>query len=226
MKLVPDLMHGLGMRPHYEPGELDRAFEKIASSHLRRRHGAVEYPLTTDDLTVLIEDHVDELDIYADLTSLGAGVEGVTAFKPGAKPKVLISSHLGESEARENRLRTTLAHEFGHVHLHAYIIDLAIEEGRLDRLRGSKITCKRETMLSAPQKDWREWQAGYACGAILMPAGRMTQLASDWRSGWSGPAALAMDALVGEVAQRFLVSREAAAVRLRVLKLTPEALAQ
>jgi hypothetical protein len=221
MKLVPDLMHGLGLRPHYEPAELDRTFEKIASAHLRRRHGAVDYPLTTDDLTVLIEEHVEELDLYADLTNFGTGVEGVTTFKPGANPKVLISSHLGEAEARENRLRTTLAHEFGHVHLHSYIIDLAIEEGRLDRVKGSKITCKRETMLTAPQKDWREWQAGYACGAILMPAARMTQLAADWRGGWSGPAASAMDALVGEIAKRFLVSRDAAAVRLRVLNLAP-----
>jgi len=152
-------------------------------------------------------------------------VEGVTAFKPGAKPKVQISAHLGENEARENRLRTTLAHEFGHVHLHSYIIELAIEERRLDRAQGAKITCKRETMLTAPQKDWREWQAGYACGAILMPAARMTQFVSDLRRDWSGAAEAAMDDLVGEVAKRFLVSREAAGVRLRVLNLAVGAVA-
>jgi hypothetical protein len=215
--LVPDQLHGLGERPHYQPGELDREFEGLVSRHIRRRRGAVTYPLTTDDLTVLIEDHVENLDIYADLSPYGAGVEGVTAFSPGGRPRVLVSSQLGENEARENRLRTTLSHEFGHVHLHAYIIDLAIESGRLDRVKGSKIACKRETMISAPVKDWREWQAGYACGAVLMPAGAMREVVRNRRQTAGGN----VDGLVEEVAKRFLVSREAATVRLKVLDLYP-----
>jgi hypothetical protein len=220
MKLVPDTLHGLGMRPHYEPAEIDREFEAIVSKHQRSRYGTVQYPVTTDDLTVLIEEHVEELDIYADLSDLGTGVEGVTAFSPGNRPKVLVSAHLGENEARENRLRTTLAHEFGHVHMHAYIVDLAISEGRLDRAKGARITCKRETMLTAPLRDWREWQAGYACGAVLMPARNLGQFVEDWRRAWRGEAADAPAALVDEVAKRFLVSREAASVRLNVLNLT------
>jgi hypothetical protein len=224
MKLVPDLVHGLGMRPHYDPPELDRTFEKLVSQHLRRRRGTVAFPLTTDDLTVLIEEHVEELDIYADLSPLGPGVEGVTAFRPGGRPRVLICRDLGENEARENRLRTTLAHEFGHVHLHSFILDLAIEEGRLDRTRGAKITCKRETMLAAPQRDWRAWQAGYACGAILMPAGPMRAFVDDWRKRGAAEEP-GLDALVAEVAGRFAVSREAAAVRLKVLNLVPPPLA-
>jgi hypothetical protein len=130
MKLVPDQIHGLGLRPHYEPAELDREFERIVCA-FRRRRGNVDGPLTTDDLTLLIEDHVEDLDLYADLQSLGEGVEGVTAFAPGRKARVLISEGLSSAN-RENRLRTTLAHEFGHVHLHKYIIDLAVAERRID----------------------------------------------------------------------------------------------
>lgn len=213
MKLVPDTMHGLGVRPHYEPGELDREFERITSQFIKRRKGSVSYPLSTDDLTVLIEEHVEQLDIYADLSALGASVEGVTAFTPGRRPKVLVSQHLGAAEGRENRLRTTLAHEFGHVHLHSYIIDLAVEDGLIDRVKGAKITCKRETMLSAPLRDWREWQAGYACGAILMPARALKQHVADRRSAGKSPS------LISDTAQTFQVSEEAARVRLNILQL-------
>jgi hypothetical protein len=220
MRLVADQIHGLGQRPHYEPAELDREFEKIVSSHLRRRHGSPDRAVSTDDLAVLVEDNTDELDLYADLAGFGEGVEGVTSFRPGSLPTVLISNDLGSSEHRENRLRTTLAHEFGHVHLHRYIIDLAIAEKRIGA--NTPIACKRETIVSAPRVDWREWQAGYACGAVLMPARRLRQKVADWQWGWKGEAADAGHALISEMAKIFQVSRLAAEVRLRVLGLVPQ----
>jgi len=215
MKFVPDRIHGLGERPHYEPNELDREFEKIASAHLRKRHGSSDRALSTDDLTVLVEEHVRDLELYADLSSFGSGVEGVTSFVPGSLPSVYISEHLGLSENRENRLRTTLAHEFGHVQLHRYIIDLAISEGRLER--GTSINCRRETILSAPRVDWREWQASYACGALLMPQRRLKQKVNDWRNSWSGAPKDALTSLVERISDEFRVSKLAAEVRLRVL---------
>ena len=30
--------------------------------------------------------------------------------------------------------------------------------------------CAWDTIVDAPDKDWMEWQAGYICGALLMPA--------------------------------------------------------
>jgi Zn-dependent peptidase ImmA (M78 family) len=84
---------------------------------------------------------------------------------------VSISIDLTEDTRRENRLRTTLTHEYGHVRFHAYLWD--IEPPSPDLLRrlpnGNKIICKRDTMIDAKQTDWMEWQAGYICGAILMP---------------------------------------------------------
>ena len=30
--------------------------------------------------------------------------------------------------------------------------------------------CKRDNIVGASETDWMEWQAGYVCGAILIPA--------------------------------------------------------
>src|SRR5579872_3435435 len=91
VKFVPDNMHGFGERPHYEPRELDSIFEKIVTDFLRKKHGKVEFPIVTDDLTTLIETHVTDLDLYADLTGYGANTEGATVFARSGQPKVLIS---------------------------------------------------------------------------------------------------------------------------------------
>ncbi len=121
VKVVRDTMHGFGERPHYEPRELDSIFEKIVTDFLRKKQGEIEFPIQTDDLTTLIEEHVKDLDLYADLTKYGPGVEGVTIFARAGKPRVLISEYVHK---HQNRLRTTLTHEFVHVHLHAYLFAL------------------------------------------------------------------------------------------------------
>ena len=69
---------------------------------------------TDDDLHVLIEEHADSLDSFADLSDYGDDVEGVTAFFPDRRPEVFISEKLSNDPRRKNRFRTTLAHEFGH----------------------------------------------------------------------------------------------------------------
>ena len=124
MRYVADRSGRFTQRPHYEPKELDRECEAIVSAFLRERHGSVAYPLTTDDLTVLIERDTESLDQYADLSAYGRFVEGVTQFQPGRKPKVLISETLSTADNRQNRLRMTLAHEYGHVRFHAPLWDL------------------------------------------------------------------------------------------------------
>lgn len=88
MKYVRDTLHGFRERPHYEPAELDSMFEKIVVDFLRQKHGKAEFPITTEDITVLIERDVSDLDQYADLTSYGSNVEGVTEFVRSGTPKV------------------------------------------------------------------------------------------------------------------------------------------
>jgi hypothetical protein len=58
VKYVPDRTGRFSQRPHYEPKELDRECENIIAGFLKERHGAAKYPVSTDDLTVLIERRV------------------------------------------------------------------------------------------------------------------------------------------------------------------------
>ena len=133
---------------------------------LRSRYGEALYPISTDDLTRLIEPYTDDFDSAADLSILGENVEGVTDFFLNTKPRVRIASHLWN---RENRLRTTLAHEFGHVKFHNYLYQVEPSlKLFVSATDGAPLQCKREDV-HGHQVDWMEWQAGYISGAILMP---------------------------------------------------------
>lgn len=194
----------------------------LVGKFLRELHGKVEFPISTDDLTKLIERHVDDLDLYADLSAAyGEGVEGVTEFRPGHKPSVRISVDLSNSDNRENRLRTTLTHEFGHVHFHTWLFDDR-QEGLFPRAVAPVAqVCKRETIIDAPMVDWMEWQAGHVCGAILMPASKVRRVAKDLLQTIKPPDLEPVTAtgaygaaLIQQVMGRFQVSAEAARVRL------------
>lgn len=228
MKSVPDTTGRFRERPHYEPAELDRECESQITRFLRGLHGKVEFPISTDDLTKLIERDAEDLDLYADLASEYDGdVEGVTEFRPGRKPKVKIASTLSNDEARINRLRTTLTHEWGHVHFHTYLFEPTGSGalfGSPPNSAPSVQVCKRESIIDAPRQDWMEWQAGHVCGALLMPATYVRRLAQDLSRSAPPPPLGAVTpadpfgrALIERVRTEFLVSHDAA--RVRVLRL-------
>jgi hypothetical protein len=104
-------------RPHYTDKELEQICEDAICGFLRARYGKTTFPVSTADLTVLIEQHVDDLDSYGDLED---DIDGLTHFFPKKKPKVKIAARLQEPYL-ENRLRTTLTHEHGHVILHGFL---------------------------------------------------------------------------------------------------------
>lgn len=208
-------------RPHFTEAELDAECEQIISDFLRELHGTVGYPVTTDDLTKLIESRADDLDLYADLSALGEDVEGLTEFRPGEKLHVKISCLLSGDPRRENRLRTTLTHEFSHVHFHSYLWDSVARQSSLfgTGQPNQPMTCKRETILAAIKTDWMEWQAGYACGALLMPATAVKNLVAAFFRDHGVCVAVAPDSthgrnLIRSIAEAFRVSEEAANVRL------------
>lgn len=223
VKYVPDSMHGFGERPHYEPRELDSIFEKIVTDFLRKKHGKATFPITTDDLTIMVEAYVSDLDQYADLTGYGLNVEGATVFARSGKPKVLISTLVHK---HENRLRTTIAHEFAHVHLHAYLFGLLDGQMRLGtgRPTANAIACRSDTIITAKKVDWREWQAGYGSGAILMPKTHLQRVVSGIQRDQNIFGAVAAASpngqlLIDAVVESFAVSRDAARVRLSVLEI-------
>lgn len=229
---VRDLTGRFQQRPHYKPEELDRECESIISGFLKDLHGEVRYPIATEDLKTLIERDAEDLDVYADLSVYGAEVEGVTEFRKGRKPAVKIAALLTEDERRENRLRTTLTHEYGHVRFHGYLFE--VEPPPPDLLRQQpnrdKIICKRDSMIDAAQTDWMEWQAGYICGAMLMPKTPLVAVCRGFaeKHGLYGAISLQTahgTALIASVVSAFKVSEDAARVRLVKLGLVTEAAA-
>jgi len=219
---VADTKHGFGRRPHYEPRELDRMFEHQATAFLVAKYGEAVFPFRTEDLKTFIEEHVDTLDQYADLSCFGSQVEGVTVFRPGrGKPDVAVAAFL---QNNENRLRMTLAHEYGHVQLHAYLFDLKDRQKTILPANHDPngIYCKRETIESAKSADWLEWQASYAASALLAPAAAVRNVARPMieNVGSFGPIGAWTEhgaALVSAVSEGFKISRDAARVRLSVL---------
>lgn len=213
-------------RPHYAPGELDRAAETLVGSFLLELRGAISYPLTTADLSLLVERYASDLDQYADLSAKGEDVEGMTQFLPNTLPEVSISAVLASDPRRENRLRTTLAHELGHAYFHRQLYDERFAAGQLIELRSpaTRTISKRAAILGASKVDWMEWQAGYVSGAVLMPRTPLIRLASDLCASEDVHTAVHVDAplageLEGRVAEGFQVSLEAARVRLLKLGL-------
>jgi hypothetical protein len=171
VRWVRDASGRIPRRPHFLAEEIDKECEALVSSFLRRRRGRATYPLSTDDLTVLVEQETADLDLYADLSSEGPDTEGVTDFFPGQRPRVRIAGALAADPRREHRLRTTLAHELGHVRLHNCLWTLDAPATLALNPR-----CRRATIDRPDGTDWLEWQAGYASGALLMPAGAVARL--------------------------------------------------
>lgn len=233
VKMIRDVSGRFAQRPYYLSEELDRECDEIVTAFLTARCGEVRFPIATDDLTVLIELEGADLDSCVDLSRYGDDVEGLAGFYADREPEVMISDRLANDPRRENRLRTTLAHEFGHVRFHRHLWAEKLATGDLFA-RGdddTKIICKRDTILNARQTDWMEWQAGYVSGAILMPISAVRRLVDEYcmPQGLHGQIELESDhgqSLVQSVKDAFQVSEEAAWVRLRALKLLSSATSQ
>ena len=198
---------------------MDSECENIISSFLIEKYGKVTYPISTNDLTILIEQKTSELDLYSDLSNEGNNVEGMTIFSRNTHPRVLISNFLSTSNSHTNRLRTTLAHEFGHVIFHNFI--WAFEQPSLFKPDSGNLTikCNRDTILNARDVDWLEWQAGYASGAFLMPLSSIKEIVHQINNDTNtyGKVSAASDIgrkMITQVQSVFQVSEDAARVRL------------
>ncbi len=223
MKWVRDNSGLFRQRPHYQPDELDSLCEEAICNFLTQRHGKVTFPVSTADLTVMIEQAVDDLDSCADLDE---GVDGLTDFFPRKRPRVKIASRL-QQPYLENRLRTTLTHEYGHVLLHGFMFALDDDLKKLfdGKPKETRHQCHRDTIEGAGHGDWMEWQAGFACGALLMPAGELTRVVRAYREAADfryAEIAVESDhgrALIERVMGEFQVSKEAARVRMEKRKI-------
>jgi hypothetical protein len=227
MKWVPDRTGRFAERPHYDPSEMDYECERIVQEFLSRKYGKVIFPISTSDLTILVEGAVDDLDLGADLSEEEGEVEGVTEFRRERRPVVKIASRLVDDPRMENRLRTTLTHEFTHVTFHSFMFETEIKPLSLFENSASPENaepysnkCKREVITGASQNDWMEWQAGYGCGAFLIPISALISTVRDFRENRGLTLKpISADSSEGEelieiVASTFQTSRDAARVRM------------
>ena len=85
--------------------------------------------------------------------------------------------------------------------------------------------CYRDNILDPAQTDWMEWQAGYVCGALLMPASKVRELAGAYLEshGLFGVAGQRNShgrlALIKSARTGFEVSADAAHIRLLKLEI-------
>lgn len=223
VRWCPDDKGRFHRRPFYKAEELDAECEKLLADFRRESGRKPDVAIDTDDLTVMIERHVGDLDVYADLSEDGPEVEGVTLFAAQRKPDVAIAERLTSDDRRSNRFRTTLAHELGHVVLHDPLYQEKLAMGDLfAAVTEERLICKRDTMVDAPMTDWMEWQACYFSGALLMPRRAIIDLAKEHGDGITGAPRYGTEKganLVGDAMDRFVVSHDAARVRLSVLGL-------
>jgi len=102
-------------RLYFKTAELDARCEGTIRDFMESRFGGFRLPIPTDELTRLIEEQADDLDMYVDLPE---GIQGQTLFFLDRRPKVQISEAIHRTKS-DHRVRTTLAHGFGHVWIHA-----------------------------------------------------------------------------------------------------------
>ena len=167
MKWVRDTTGRFAQRPHYDPAEIDVKCKSLISQFLRHGRKVVRYPISTDDLIVLLEREAADVDIYADLTDEGPAVEGATYFDPKGKPTIKIARHLAEDPWAINRFRTTATHELGHVRFHAFLWPLEPLPS-LFELGDTHIRCRSLAALPArqyPNSEGRrlDGMAGWLC---------------------------------------------------------------
>lgn len=232
LRWVADPTGRFAKRPHYSPEQLDAECERVVTDFLHQKHGSVAYPISTDDLTVLLDKSVEDLDLYADFFSEEGEIEGVTEFRMGRKPTVRIAARLTGTPNLENRLRTTLTHEYGHVHFHNVLHQIESKPRSLFEAQSAPLEvnnkanrCKRDSMVSLSDRDWMEWQAGYVCGAMLIPYTQLIEQVQQFRrrKGLEHTVLTEQSAAGGElirlIAEEFQTSRDAARVRLLQRKL-------
>ena len=213
---IPDPISGLPWRPFKAEEEIDHECESLIRHFFDLCPDiATPSPLTTDDLTVMIEAYAERLDLYADMR---VEVEGLTTINATTPPVVRINRLLTTAAHRSNRFRSTLAHELYHVVFHAPYYQDMCKQTHLFESTQAEFVCKRSTILRANRVDWREWQSAYGAGAFLMPLTALQHVMREHSATYGFPPYIegSQEAheVVDLIASCFEVSRQAAEVRL------------
>lgn len=171
MRTLPDNEGPFPLRPFYEIHEI----ESICTLELR----AAKF-LPSDPSPIRIDRFIEKrFRIHPDYHELPENILGYTVFGRGGAEEIVIATFIGEDErtVSQRRVRTTLAHECGHILLHEQLFNLADRSGALFDAAGTekpKVMCRDEAGVRSdgrPGYDgrWWEFQANAAIGALLLP---------------------------------------------------------
>lgn len=78
IRYCPDNTGRFAKRPYYTEAELDRQCDRAVTEFMENRYDGLTLPIPTDALMNLIERDARDLDCYADLTTAGPRVDGLT----------------------------------------------------------------------------------------------------------------------------------------------------
>jgi Zn-dependent peptidase ImmA (M78 family) len=213
MKLLRDPLGRPIPRLYFKTEVLDGRCERKITDFMDQHCGGFRLPIPTSEIIRLIVTEADGLDLYADLPE---SVDGYTDYFTDRKPTVKISQRLAAMRF-QNRLRFTLAREYGHVWFHAPLWRKSEEDPT--RPTSPCWTCYRDTIGSAVEHDWMEWQADQLGGALLMPRSYLFHWAGEIAMREAKEPPLPADselgiAIIRRVIRRCQVSEQAARVRL------------
>ncbi len=223
----------------------EREIEEMMAEQLRAARQRLSLTDPVPDLEAFVEAHLKvELDQYADLPESVLGLtEFVEGKQPRMFINATLTEAADADPPRpgaRGRWRATIAHEAAHVILHRYLFDpamVSIRQGdvrdpdlagaanrRRDAGKLHRMQCLHRdvddarTQLDRGARDWREIQANRGMAALLMPESIFTRVATIHGGMKGNPideADPAAQSLMGQLANSFDVSRQAAALRLR-----------
>ena len=157
-------------RYHYSPEE----FEAIASQELRSVDllPDVAQPIRVDRF---IEKRFNIVPEYDDLPD---GLVGFTSFDSHGPVEVVVARALADDggQPAERRIKSTLAHEAGHILLHGQLFTLKFRNStrpliEVDLDAGNRKVLCRDDNANVRRYDgrWWEYQANQMIGAFLLP---------------------------------------------------------
>lgn len=187
------------------PGMSRKEIEKSASDIVRAFHPAVlegKAPFNIDRFIEIVE---NELKIDFDFTSdLPPGVHGCTSTIDN---KVLILSELSDDPNNLRYLRSTVAHETGHVLFHLPMLKRLCTDKTFTQKKAESKNFSLYSQKPVKAYEDPEWQAWEFAGSLLMPKIALVTLKEKGAS-------------VGEMADTFMVNQVFVRKRLRDLKMT------
>ncbi len=187
------------------PGKSRKEIEMFASDIVRAFQPAVlegEEPFNIDRFIEVVE---TEMEIDFDFTSdLPSGVHGCTSIIDN---KVLILSELSDDPGNIRYLRSTVAHETGHVLYHLPILRRLCTDKTFTQKKAESKNFSLYSQKPVKAYEDPEWQAWEFAGSLLMPKIALVTLKERGAS-------------VYEMADTFMVNQVFVKKRLRNLNMT------